>query len=133
MLILCSCSIISFSCREEIISPLNNSGNVNEPYRTSNQNSYTFILNAQNISQNIVDYPRISYFNSRIFISVLDHSAGSVEIVILTKSRDVLYRNRLAEENNGAYAVVTGIRPEIIEIYIKGFTGKLKFQLTGVL
>lgn len=126
-------AVIFSSCREEIISPKNNSGNLNEPYKSSYQNSYTFILNAESISQTIVDYPRISYLNSRIFISVLDHSSGSVEVVILTKSREVLYRNRLADDNNGSYGIVEGSKPEIIEIYFNGFTGKLKFQLTGVL
>ena len=121
------------SCREEIISPKNNSGNINEPYKSSHRNSYTFILNADNISQTVVDFPSITYSNSRIFISVLDHSSGSAEVVILTKTRQVLYRNRLAEDNNGSYGFVEGIKPEIIEIYLNEFTGKLKFQLTGVL
>lgn len=125
--------IISFSCREEIISPKNNSGNVNEPYKSSNRNSYTFILNADNISQTVVDFPSITYSNSRVFVSVLDHAAGSVEVVILTKSRQVLYRNRLIENNDGSYGVVEGIKPEVIEIYFNDFTGKLKLQLTGIL
>jgi hypothetical protein len=132
--IVLSLIFISFySCREEIISPENNSGNVNEPYKASYLNSYTFILNAKNISQNVVDYPRISYINSRVFLSVLDYASGSVEIVVLTKSREVLYRIRVVENNNGGYEVVQGFRPEIIEIYLKDFTGKLKVQLTGIL
>lgn len=126
-------SAIFFSCREEIISPKNNSGNVNEPYKSSYQNSYTFILNAESISQSVVDYPRISYSTSRIFLSVQDHNSGSVEVVILTNSREVLYRNKLVEDNNGSYGVLEGNRPEIIEMYLNNFTGKLKFQLTGVL
>lgn len=126
-------AIVFYSCREEVISPKNNSGNVNEPYRSSFRNSYTFILNAENLSQNVIDYPSISYSNSRIFVSVLDHIAGSVEVIILTKSRQVLYRNKLVEDNNGSYGIVEGIKPEIIEINLNQFTGKLKFQLTGVL
>ena len=126
-------AVIFNSCREEIISPNNNSGNVNEPYKSNYWNSYTFILNSENLSQNVIDYPRISYINSRIFVSVLNHTSGSVEIVILTKSREVLYRKRLEEDNNGSYGILEGIKPEIIEIYLNEFTGKLKFQLTGVL
>ena len=121
------------SCREEIISPRNNSGNVNEPYKSSLRNSYTFILNAENVSQIVVDYPNISYLNSRVFISVLDHASGSVEVVVLTKSRSVLYRTKLVEDNNGSFGEVQGIKPEVVEIYLNGFSGKLKFQLTGVL
>lgn len=121
------------SCREEVISPKNNSGNVNEPFKSSYRNSYTFILNAENLSQMVVDYPSISYLNSRIFVSVLDYTSGSVEVVILTKSREVLYRNKLVEDNNGSYGIVEGIKPEIIEIHLNDFTGKLKFQLTGIL
>ena len=126
-------SVISFSCREEIISPQNKSGNVNEPYKSSNRNSYTFILNADNISQTVIDYPSITYSNSRIFISLADYITGSVEIVIATKAKQVLYRNRLTENNNGSYGVVEGIKPEVIEIYFNDFTGKLKLQLTGIL
>lgn len=126
-------SVISFSCREEIISPQNKSGNVNEPYKSSNRNSYTFILNADNISQTVIDYPSITYSNSRVFISLADYITGSVEIVIATKAKQVLYRNRLTENNNGSYGVVEGIKPEVIEIYFNDFTGKLKLQLTGIL
>lgn len=126
-------SVISFSCREEIISPKNKSGNVNEPYKSSNRNSYTFILNADNISQTVIDYPSITYSNSRVFISLADYITGSVEIVIATKAKQVLYRNRLTENNNGSYGVVEGIKPEVIEIYFNDFTGKLKLQLTGIL
>lgn len=121
------------SCREGIISPKNNSGNVNEPYKSSFRNSYTFILNAENLSQMVIDFPSISYSSSRIFVSVIDHSSGSVEVVILTKSREVLYRNKLVEDNNGSYGVVEGTKPEIIEIRLTEFTGKLKIQLTGIL
>jgi hypothetical protein len=126
-------SLISASCREEVISPKNNGGNVNEPFKSSYQNSYTFILNAENLSQFVIDYPNIIYSNSRIFVSVADYTAGSVEVVVLTKSREVIYRNKLVEDNNGSYEIVKGIRPEIIEILLNGFTGKLKVQLTGVL
>jgi hypothetical protein len=125
--------IISFSCREEIISPKNKSGNVNEPYKSSNRNSYTFILNADNISQTVIDFPTITYSNSRIFISLSDYTSGSVEIVIATKAKQVLYRNKLAENNDGSFGVVEGIKPEVIEIYFNDFTGKLKLQLTGIL
>ena len=124
---------ISIPCREEIVSPKNKSGNVNEPYKSSNRNSYTFILNANNISQTVIDYPSITHSNSRIFISLSDYTSGSVEIVIATKAKQVLYRNRLIENNDGSYGVVEGIKPEVIEIYFNDFTGKLKLQLTGVL
>ena len=121
------------SCRDEIISPENNFGNVNEPYKSNYWNSYTFILNSENLSQNVIDYPRISYINSRIFISVLNRTSGSVEVVILTKSSEVLYQKKLEEDTTGSYGILEGIKPEIIEIRLNQFTGKLKFQLTGIL
>jgi len=126
-------AIMVNSCREEIISPKNNSGNVNEPYKSNSRNSFTFILNAENLSQKVVDYPTINYSNSRIFVSVLDHGSGSVEVVILTKSREVIYRNKLVDDDNGSYGVVEGIRPGIIEIDLRDFTGKVKVQLTGLI
>jgi hypothetical protein len=120
------------SCREEIISPKNTSGNLNEPYKSNSRNSYTFILNAENISQNVIDYPHISYSNSHIFISVLDYNSGSVEVIVLTKAKVILYRNKLVEDSKGVYSTLEGIKPEIIEIHFSNFTGKLKLQLTGV-
>lgn len=125
-------SFLFVSCREEIISPKNNSGNVNEPYKSSFRNSYTFILNAENLSQFVIDYPTINYSSSRIFISVLDYVAGSVEVVLLTKTRELVYRNRLAAGNTGEYAAVDGIKPEIVEFHFNKFSGKIKFQLTGI-
>lgn len=127
-----SFAIILNSCREEIISPKNNSGNVNEPYKTSKPNSYTFILNAENISQKIVDYPDITYTSCRIFFSIMDYSSGSFEIVVLTKSREILYQNRLSTGNDGISFMVQGNKPEVIEINFNEFTGKLKFQLNGI-
>lgn len=132
-LVILNIAILAFnSCREEVISPKNNSGNVNEPYKSSFRNSYTFILNAENLSQFVIDYPTINYSSSRIFISVLDYVAGSVEVVLLTKTREVVYRNKLAAGNTGEYAAVDGIKPEIIEFRFNQFSGKIKFQLTGI-
>ncbi|NWF89416.1 MAG: hypothetical protein HXY50_08120 [Ignavibacteriaceae bacterium] len=125
--------LVITTCREEVISPRNNSGNINEPYKSSIRNSYTFILNAENLSQLVVDYPTINYFSSRIFISVLDYSSGSFEVVLFTKSREIVYSTKLSEESSGKYASVDGVRPEIVEFKFNNFSGKLKFQLTGVL
>lgn len=121
------------SCREEIISPENNGGNVNEPYTSNTRNSYTFIIDAQNLSQYVIDYPNINYFNSKVFVSVADYSAGSVEILVLNKSRDVLYRNKLNKTTVGEYAEVEGVLPAVLEFRFNNFSGKIKFQLTGVL
>lgn len=124
---------LQFACREEIISPKNNSGNINEPFKSSHTNSYTFIINAERISQKIIDYPRISYFNTRIFISFLDFSAGSVEISVLSNSNEVLFKRVFVETNDGLYSLLQGVKPHVVEINFINFTGKLKFQLTGIL
>jgi hypothetical protein len=121
------------SCREEIISPKNDSGNVNEPYKSNIGNSYTFILNAQDLSQKVIDYPLFSYTSSSIFISVLDHNSGSVEITLLSRSKQIIYKNKIFREENGSYSRLQGTVPEIIEINLSEFTGKLKIQLTGIL
>lgn len=126
-------TILLNGCREEIINPENNSGNVNEPYRSNQSNAYTFILNANNISQKVIDYPRITYPNSRIFISVLDYSSGSAEITILSQTREIIFKSILVEDNKGTYKFVQGIRPDMIEINFNNFTGKLNFQLRGII
>lgn len=126
-------AFLQFACREEIISPNNNSGNLNEPYKSSQSNSYTFMINAEKITQKIIDYPKISYFNSRIFISVLDYVAGSVEIVVLSQSKEILYKKVLVEANEGSFALLQSVKPDVVEINLTNFTGKLKFQLTGIL
>lgn len=113
--------------------PENNSGNVNEPYRSSQSNSYTFILNADKISQKVIDYPRITYPNSRIFISVLDYSSGSVEITVLSQTKEILFKSILVEDNKGTYKFLQGTIPDMIEINFTNFTGKLKFQLRGII
>lgn len=131
-LIICV-TILLNGCREEIIHPENNSGNVNEPYRANQSNSYTFILNADKISQKVIDYPRITYPNSRIFISVLDYSSGSVEITVLSQTKEILFKSILVEDNKGTYKFLQGTRPDMIEINFTNFTGKLKLQLRGII
>lgn len=125
--------LMLLSCREEIISPNNDAGNLNEPYKSNNGNSYTFILNSQDLTQKVIDYPLFSYTSSSVFVSVLDHNSGSVEIIMISKSRQVIYKNKISSDENGSYSRLQGTVPEMIEINLNDFTGKLKIQLTGIL
>ena len=64
--------LIFFSCREEIISPDNPTGNINEPFLTRTGNSYIFSINASNITAMKNNSPNINtgiwQFNSEFII-----------------------------------------------------------------
>ena len=46
------------SCREDIIAPGNAAGNINQPVRLKSGLSYTFLINAENISTSFRDFFR---------------------------------------------------------------------------
>lgn len=123
--------IISFNaCREGILQPEEFVTNPNEPVQINEQNRYTFLLNAVNLSIDVMNNARFSSFTSRISISIIDHSSGS--IIVSVSDRESVRRFSYTgnkEENLFSEALV-GYIPEEIRIIAQNFTGKLKIQLS---
>ena len=117
------------SCREEIIVPGNQAGNLNQPVRLKSGSSYTFIINAENFSTTVHDYSGIESIHSKLLLALDDYSQGSVNFYIYEYSSRLVYQKVMSDNINPITAYLEGISPDIIHLTFYNFTGKLKVQV----
>ncbi len=119
------------SCREDIIQPDVLLPNKNEPVEFRSYNSYSFLINAENVTQSVLNEFDIELTKSRIFYSLTDYASGYVEIRLYTQDfQNVFYQN--LSENSLNSALIDGFRPAAISIKFNNFTGVLKIELNRV-
>lgn len=117
------------SCREDIIAPGNAAGNINQPVRLHDGSSYTFLINAEDISTTFKDFSGVKSTHSQLILSLEDYSQGQASFYIFDYSNQLLY-NRLMKANiKTISASLEGRTPDIITITFKNFTGKLNIQV----
>jgi hypothetical protein len=117
------------SCREEIIPPFNPGGNINEPVQQISADSYTFIINAQGISDSLIDKTPFNFTNSYLFLSLFDYLSGAVELTIYDRSRNIIYYSILNNNFPGSSSKLEGFIPDRVQIFFRNFTGKLTVQI----
>ena len=74
--------ILLNACREGILQPEELVSNPNEPVQINEQNRYSFLLNAVNLTIDVKNNARFSSLTSRISISIIDHSSGSINVSV---------------------------------------------------
>ncbi len=121
--------ILLASCREEIIPPNNPAGNINEPVQSRTNTSYTFTINANNISRSVNNYLSLQSTTFRLYATVLDISSGSVQIYLLDSFNNTWYSRTLVTETKNSSEELSGINLRQIQIKMNNFTGKLRIQL----
>lgn len=131
-LFLISCLLMVFitGCREDIISPENTGGNVNEPVLSTSRDIYSFSLNAQNITESVTNNSDLNTFFNQLYISISDYQSGYVDVRVINKGGDLLYQNRLNSNVNGLYTRINGAVPSRIEIEFNNFTARMKFEIS---
>lgn len=117
------------SCREEVIAPGNPAGNVNQPVRLRSGSSYTFIINAVNISATVNDYSGVYSTHSQLVITLEDYLQGRVNFNIYDYSNRLVYQKLLADNITPLSTSLDGITPDIVNISFINFTGKLKIHV----
>lgn len=132
LLILFSLSLLICSCRQEIVPPDNPAGNINEPQLTRTNFSYIFSINANRITENVVDNTFLNTSKSRIYPVINDHSSGSVEITVQADQNNILYSAIFDGDTNGSFTEIEGQQPRVIIFNFNDFTGKFKVTLTDV-
>ena len=128
-ILILTASIIYFSCREEIISPSNIAGNINEPVKLNSNTSYSFSINADKISSNVVDSSPFYSLRSSCYVTILDHSSGSVQIIIAGLSNHIMFNQTFTADISSFPAVFEGTSPQYIQLKFINFTGKFRFEL----
>ena len=127
-----SLMLLFISCRQEIVPPDNPAGNINEPQLTRTNFSYIFSINANKITENVVDNTFLNTSRSRIYPVINDHSSGSVEIIVQADQDNVLYSAVFDSDTNGSFTEIEGQQPRVIIFNFSDFTGKLKVTLTDI-
>lgn len=120
------------SCREDIVSPDNFAGNVNEPLETNKYNSYTFLIDANMVNLDHSELPDFTSYSSRIIISISDYSSGSINVSV-RDNQSVRRFNYIGNNEVDLYSkLLNGFIPYAIEFTANNFTGKVKIQLSAV-
>jgi hypothetical protein len=117
------------SCREEIIAPGNAAGNVNQPVRLQSGSTYTFIINAENLSTSFRDYPGVNSTHAQLILTLEDYSKGQATFYIFDYSNRLLYNKVIKDNFKTISASLSGRTPDIISVNFSNFTGKLKIQV----
>jgi len=122
--------LLFVSCRENIIAPDNFASNINEPILISEPNSYTFFINAENITIDVVNNALFSSTMSRITISIVNYSSGSVNVRVIDP-QSISRFNYFGNDDESLFTEsLNGYIPEAVGIKTFNFSGKLKVQLT---
>ena len=124
--------LLFFSCRQEIVSPDNPAGNINEPQLTRTNFSYTFTINANKITETIADNTYLNTLRSRISMIINDHSSGSVEVIVKSNQNNIVYSELLDGDTNILSNEIEGQQPSVIIFNFINFTGKFKVTLTAI-
>lgn len=118
-----------YSCREDIIPPDNPIGEINEPIRLTSNNSYTFILNANNISTTVQDHPGLNSQHSVLVITLTDYEQGNVSLKVSEFSKQLVYQKTMTDNIDQLAINLDYVSPDIVNIIFTNFTGKLKIEV----
>jgi hypothetical protein len=118
-------------CREEVISPGDPVTNENEIVQRRTVSSYTFIINAKNISFDITDTSGLNSLSTRLTIYVENYKSGEADIGIFSAGK-ILHETTVSGNTNGSSTDIIGANPYIVKIKCENFTGQLKVQLTRI-
>ena len=121
--------LLFISCREDIIAPDNFATNVNEPILINESNSYSFVINAQNISIDVVNNTNFSANTSRVSITIVDYSSGYVSVKIIDKQTNNRFTYFGNDEEDFFTESLNGYVPASVGIRTVDFSGKLKIEL----
>jgi hypothetical protein len=116
-------------CREEVIAPNNPAGNINDPIQQRTNNSYTFLINAEDFSYKILVPNTVSGQKYRIVYSLRDYSSGNASVLVLSAAQTVVLSKIIDENADGRILNVDGDSAKQLELNFVNFTGKLSVSL----
>ena len=125
--------LLTAACREGIIEPETFVGAINEPVQVNERNSYTFIINAENMTISSTNRTNLSSFTSRISISIVDYSSGYVSISVIDREENLRFSFLGNEDERLFSETLIGYVPSNIKIRAVDFSGKLKIVVNKTL
>jgi hypothetical protein len=121
--------LLFISCREDIIEPDNFATNVNQPILINESNSYSFVINAQNISIDVINNTNFSANTSRVSITIVDYSSGYVSVRIIDNQTNNRFSYFGNDDEDFFTESLNGYVPASVRIKAVDFSGKLKIEL----
>ncbi len=129
---ICLALMVLTGCREEVTDPNNLIGNINEPVILNGFSYYSFLINANEITQYVVEETQLSEPSSRLGVSLTDYRAGYVEIFV-TGSRSVsLYAQKFNDNYSTEDTVLNKGAPIYLKMYFYKFSGNLKVDINSI-
>lgn len=77
-----SVTTLMISCREEIIEPGNLIGKINEPVQLRENNSYMFLLNAENLTMDMSVPLYLNSIRTRFSIKLIGYESGYTSVAV---------------------------------------------------
>ena len=124
---------VTFSCREEILEPGNLVGKINEPVQLRENTSYTFLLNAENLTMNISVPLYFSSSRTRFFIRLKDYESGYTNVAVQDYNQVERFSYFVAKEVSYHSEILDGYVPTTITIRTDNFTGKIQVEFRKTL
>ncbi len=128
---ICTALLFIIDCRNEVYDPNNRDSNINEPIILNYYNSFTFMINANNITYYDVENTNLEEPLSEINIGIENYKAGYVEIFVTNKNLVSLYSQKLTRNTENLTSTLKGYSPERLAINFHNFTGNLKIVLSS--
>lgn len=124
---------VTFSCREDIIEPGNFVGKINEPVQLRENISYTFLLNAQDLTMNLSVPLYFSSSRTRFNIRLVGYETGYTSIAVQDYNMVERFSYFVAEDVSYHTEVLDGYVPSTINIMTDNFTGKIQIEFRKTL
>ena len=121
--------LLFISCREDIIAPDNFATSINQPILLNEFNSYSFVINAQNISIDVVNNTNFNAITSRVSITIVDYAGGYISIRITDEQTNRRFSYFGNDEEDFFTESLNGYVPASVGIKAVDFSGKLKIEL----
>lgn len=108
-------------------------GNINEPVQITERNSYTFLLNARDLTMHISVPIYFSSSRTRFNLTLIDYESGSTNVSVQDLSKIERFRYFIAEEVPYHTELLDGYIPSSIKINTENFSGKVKIEFRKTL
>lgn len=121
------------SCRLDVIEPELTSAAVNQPIQDSRLNFINYELNAQSFSGNTSISANFNVKRATLFLSVLAHNGGKVQVEITNNSHATIFKTQFSDNFPVYNRNFNDQDISQLKISITDFTGRLIVRMTAAL
>lgn len=125
--------IFFFSCREDVVSPDNFVGRINDPVQISERNSYILLLNADKFTMELTVPTYFSSVRTRFNVTLIDYETGYTSVSVQDFNTTERFRYFIASDVSYHSELLDGYVPSTIKIRTENFSGKVKIEFRKTL